>query len=169
MTCRRMELILAVLILANPGLSAERDVITADWSGFQQQVSMRKLFQRSVRVTLSGGGEIKTTLVQVEDNGLIVKATKAAKQWASGPERAMIPREQVRSVRFEGRIGHRGLIGGLIGLGVGVAVPVGIGAAQDYEEVPSGLAAIVLGPVCGVVGYLIGHALDKPAPEFVIK
>lgn len=162
MVCRRIELMLAALMLANPGLPT-------DWSGFQRQVSLRKLSPRSVRVALPGGGEIKTTLVQVEDNGLTVKATKAMKQWASGPERAFIPREQVRSVRFGGRIGHRGLIGGLLGLGAGVAVPVGIGASRGYEEVPSGLAAIVLGPALGAVGYLIGRATDKPAPEFVIE
>jgi hypothetical protein len=162
-----LELTLVALLLAEPGLAAEREVIRADWSRFRQQVWMRKPFQRHVRVTLSGGGEIKTTLVRVEDNGLIVKATKAAKQWAFGPEQAMIPREQVGAVRFGGRIGHRGMIGGLVGLGAGVAIPVGIGAWRDDPW--TGLAAILLGPICGTAGYLIGHAIDKPAPEFVIK
>lgn len=169
MTCKSLGLALVALLLAAPGQAAEREVIRADWNGFQQQVSMRKLLRRNVRVTLSGGGEIKTALVRVDNNGLIVKATKAAKQWASGPEQAMIPREQVSAVRFGGRIGHRGLIGGLVGLGAGVGIPVGIGASRGYEEVPIALAAIPLGPICGTAGYLIGHFIDKPAPEFVIK
>jgi hypothetical protein len=130
---------------------------------------MRKLVKRTVRITLAGGGEIKSTLVGVEDNGLIIKATKATKQWASGPEQARIPREQVSAVRFGGRIGHRGLIGGLVGLGAGVAIPVGISASRGYEEVPAALGAIVLGPVSGIAGYLVGLAMDKPAPEFFIK
>lgn len=155
--------------MPSAGLATGREVIRADWSRFQQQASTRKFLQRNVLVTLSGGGEVKATLLRIDERGLVVKTTKALKQWASGPGQATIPREQVRTVRFSGRIGHRGLISGLIGLGAGVAIPVGIGASRDYEEVPSGLAALILGPVCGVAGYLLGHAVDNPAPEFVIE
>jgi hypothetical protein len=167
LTCKSLRLTLVALLLAAPGLAAEREVIRADWSGFRQQVSMRKLLRRNVRVTLSGGGEIKSTLVRVEDNGLIVKATKAAKQWASGPEQATIPREQVSAVRFGGRIGHRGLIGGLVGLGAGVAIPLVIAASR--EDPYAVLGAPPLGLIGGTAGYLIGHFTDRPAPEFVIK
>lgn len=158
-----------MLFLADFGLAAERQTIRVDWSRFQQEVSTRKLLNRNVRFTISRGGEIKTTLVRVEDHGLTVKATKAARQWASGTEQASIPRAQISAVRFEGRMGHRGLIGGLVGLGAGVGIPVGVGASRDYGEVPSGLAAIILGPALGTAGYLIGHFLDTRAPEFIIN
>lgn len=168
MTYYTLALTLTLLLTAEPVLAAQREIIGADWTTFQQQVSTRKLSKRPVRITLSGGGEIKTTLVSVDDTGLLVKAAKGTKQWESGPERARIPTDQIRSIRFEGRIGHRGLILGLTGLSVGVAVPLGMSASRG-EDVPTGLAAIVLGPALGAAGYLVGHVMDKPAPEFVIR
>ncbi len=169
MICQSLKLMLAVLLVSESGFGAQQKAITTDWTNFQQQVSIRKLSKRTVLVALTGGGEIKTTLFRVEDNGLIVQATKAAKQWASGPDQAIIPREQVSAVRFGGRTGHRGLIGGLVGLSAGVVFPLGIGASRGYEEVPTGLVAVVLGPALAIAGYLIGHFMDEPAPEFVIR
>src|SRR6266852_3609927 len=110
---------LILLLVAGPARAASRDVIRTDWSGFEREVLARKLTHRTAQITLATGDESKTKLLSVSDRGLVVRATRATQQWASGNKEANIPKEQIRSVRFEGRLGHRGLIGALAGLGAG--------------------------------------------------
>ena len=45
--------------VVGPVAAGEREVIKTGWSGFEQQVSARKLEGRTVRITPAGGGEIK--------------------------------------------------------------------------------------------------------------
>jgi hypothetical protein len=166
---RSVECLLAIFLVTQPGLGARPDPVKTDWSGFRQQVSARNLLNRSVRIKLSTGGEITTTLIRADANGLLVNKTKHTEQWASSRDHALVPREQVTGVRFTGRRGNRGLIGGLVGVGVGVAVPLGVGASHGTEAVYSGLVAVLLAPLFGLAGFLIGHLADEPAPQFVIE
>lgn len=168
---RQLGAVVAAIFLAGAAAAAEREVIKADWGHFEQQVSARKLTGRSVRVRLSGGGEVKTNLLQVTDAGLVVRATRATQRWRSG-ENAQIPKDQVASVRFEGRMGHHGLIGALIGFGAGAGIGAAVAANSDLTEGP----AVIILPVAGaaiaitgwVSGYYIGRSTGRLAPEFVL-
>jgi hypothetical protein len=162
---------LIVLLVPGPAWAAAREVIRTDWSGFQQAVAARKLTDRTVRITLVAGSEFKTHLHSVSDSGLVVRATRETKQWASGEKAANIPKDQIRSVRFSGRVGHRGLIGAAVGLGAGVATAVAI--VNDISCDEAGclilLAPAIAIPVTGAVaGYFIGRATAPHLPEFVL-
>jgi hypothetical protein len=169
---RNLTMALAAILLAEPIVAAEREVIQADWARFQQRVSGLKLEGRSVRVSLRGGGLVKTNLLRVKDDGMVVRLTRAVKQWKSGEEVAQIPKEQVAGVRFGGRIGHRGLIGALGGFGAGVGIGVAVATSVDCYEG----ACIAVLPAAGaalagagaLAGYFIGRATGRPAPEFVL-
>jgi hypothetical protein len=116
---------------------------------------------------------VKTTLLEVNEGGLLVRLTRSARQWKTGEDKALIPKDQVGSVRFSGRVGSHGLIGGLVGLGAGA----GIGAAIAMNsECIEGTACLIVLPVVGtavaaaggVAGYLIGRRTGQLAPEFVL-
>ncbi len=164
------------LVLAAPSAAAERETVRANWSDFQMQVSGRHLEGRKLRVTLSSGMEIKTRLRSVSGAGLVVRNGRDTKQWSSGSADATIPKEQVRSVRFEGHLGHRGILGGVIGFVAGVGIGSAIAASQDAFTISEGPAIIAI-PVgitagaigLGVAGYYIGRATSPPAPEFVLQ
>lgn len=49
MTRPGFAVVTAALLAAASGLAAQRERIGVDWTGFQQQVSVRKLSQRTVR------------------------------------------------------------------------------------------------------------------------
>ncbi len=167
-----MSLALAATLLAQPLLAAGREVIKTDWNGFRQQVSSRKLHGRSAQIRLSGGRGIKTTLLDVTDAALVVRATRATSQWRSADGKARIPRDQAASVRFRGRSGKRGIMGGLIGLGAGAGIGAAIATGHDITEgslvviLPVVAAGVAIG--FGVAGYFIGRSMDHPAPEFVL-
>jgi hypothetical protein len=169
---RSNVVVLATILLAGPACAADREVIRSGWSGFQGQVAARKLTGRSVRIVLSSGGQVKTDLLEVTDSGLAVRATRATKQWKSSQGYARIPREQIATVRFGGRVGSHGLIGALAGLGagagIGAAVANGISCNEGsclYIKPPVGAAFVATGVVAG---YFIGRATGRPAPEFVL-
>ncbi len=173
---RCLAVSLIALFVTGPVEAAQRQVIKIGWSGFQQEVSARKLRGRMVRITPAGGGEIKTKLLSVADNGLVVRATPATNQWASGKKEATIPKGEIRSVRFLGHVGHRGLLLGLAGFGAGIGIGAALAASQDVLEIsegPVGIAAgvgIVAGAIgVGLAGYFIGRATSRQAPEFVIE
>lgn len=159
-----------MLIPGSAGAAA-REVIRTDWGGFQQAVATRKLADRSVQITLVSGGEFKTRLRSVSDSGLAVRATRETKQWAAGKKDANIPRDQIRSLRFSGRVGHRGLIGAGVGLGAGVATAVAITKSISCDEIGCLVlvAPAVAIPVTGAVaGYFIGRATAPQLPEFIL-
>ena len=150
-----------VLCLGAPLIAAEREVIRTDWSRFQQMVSDRKLLGRSAHVRLKDGREVKVKVQQITDSGITV---------GSPPE---VPRTEIASVRFDGKLGRRGLWGTLIGAGGGAAIGGAIVASSDISEgpfviiLPASIGLLAL--IGGLVGYWIGHASAPHAPEFVLQ
>jgi len=173
MTVRAATLFL--LIAAVPAAAADREVIKTNWSEFQTQASSRHLVGRTARIRLAGGEEVKAKVTSVSDSGLTVPLRRATRQWASGKE-AVIPKTQIRSVAFEGRTGHRGLIGAVAGLAAGLAIGTVAAystGALDSVEGPAIIAApvaIAAGSIgAGVAGYYIGRATAPGLPEFDIQ
>jgi len=150
-----------VLCLGAPLIAAEREVIRTDWSRFQQMVSDRKLLGRSAHVRLKDGREVKGKVQQITDAGIAL---------GSPPE---VPRAEIASVRFDGKLGHRGLWGMLIGGGGGAAIGGAIKASSDVTEgpvailIPASIGGLAL--IGGLIGYLIGRASAPHAPEFVLQ
>ncbi len=159
----------SLLFLAIPGFAAEMEVIRTSWGGFGEQTVARKLLKKDVEITLLAGNRFRTRLLAVEEQGLQVEKNKATRSWSDRGDQALVPREQIRSVRFLGRKGHHGLLGGLIGLGAGLAVPAI--ALRNVEEGSYGLLALpLLGMgIGGVSGYVIGYYTDRKQPEFIIE
>ena len=170
---RQIACILVGMLLLQSAASG-REVVRADWGVFRKQVEARGLMSRSARIVLTSGERVGTTIVSIDDMALEVRSTDGTRSWDTGNERARIPREQVRSVRFDGRMGNKGrLTGALIGLGGGTVVGAvavnGINHDEGYAIVIVPLigAAIAIGGL--VAGYFIGRPADKLAPEFVIE
>jgi hypothetical protein len=172
MNRRHLSAVLAVVFLAQSAVAAEPDLIRATWSQFQQEVSARKLLGRSVRVRLTGGGEVKTNLLEVTGTALVVRATRSTKQWKSEEGKSRIPKEQAAAVSFGGRLGHRGLIGALVGTGAGAGIAA---ATLSGTNITEGIGIILL-PIAGVglvamggvAGYFIGRSLGHPVPQFIL-
>ncbi len=120
--------VLTVMLVAPPLGGAEREVIRTNWSGFQKEVSTRRLKGRSIRVA-TAGKEIKTELVDVLDTQLVVRATRATKQWGD-----KLPKDQITSVRFNGRMGKHGVLGMFVGLGAGAGIGAGVASGYDISE-----------------------------------
>jgi hypothetical protein len=173
MTLRRiLALPLALVMTTQLAAAGESAVIKTDWQGFQQATKVRKFKDRTVRITLTAGGEVKTALIRVEPNGIVVQVNKSTRQWASasGKEEALVPREAVASVRMGGRVGKGGLIGALAGLGAGAAIAGGVFATDNnFCEAGGCYRGILAIPLTTFVGWLIGHFLSPPAPTFVIE
>jgi hypothetical protein len=154
-------------------VASGREVVRADWSVFRKQVEARGLMGRSARIVLTGGERVGTTILSIDDMALEVRSTRATKSWNTGNERARIPRDQVHSVRFAGRMGSRGrLIGALAGAGggaaIGAAVAYGVSGPSGPEQIVAPAAGVAIGVIGFLAGYFIGRTADKPAPEFVI-
>lgn len=180
MTCRGLPLhslsmnsinrctaaVLTFMLIATPLGASEREVIRTNWSGFQKEVSTRRLKGRSIRVAVAGK-EIKTELVDVLDTALVVRPTRAAKQWGD-----KIPKDQIASVRFNGRTGKHALLGMFVGLGAGAGIGAGVASGYNVSEG----VGIILIPVLGVAiaaggaiaGYCIGRSTDTLGPELVL-
>jgi len=170
---RQTASVLAGMLLFESAASA-REVVRADWGNFRKQVESRKLLDRSARIVLIGGERVSSTILAIDESALEVRSTRATKSWNTGNERARIPREQVRSVRFSGRMGSRGrLIGALAGGGggaaVGLAVGYGISGPSGPEQVMAPAVGVAIGVIGFLAGYFIGRSADEPAPEFVIE
>jgi len=119
---------------------------------------------------LASGDEIKAGLIRVAENGLVVSSNRATKQWLSSKGEATVPREAIFSVRFDGRVGRGGLIGGLVGLGAGAAVTGVLARAESGTCEGSGCGMVVLLiPLAAVTGWLIGRTTAQPAPMFEIQ
>jgi hypothetical protein len=159
------------LLLAHPAWGAGREVIHTDWPDFAKQIADRHLAGRSARVRLAEGREVKARDLEAGAAGLSVAATRATRRWKTAGGRAEIPRDQVVSVRFDGRMGHGGLIGGLAGMGAGAGIGAAIASSAEVYEgaavilVP--VAAVALAGIGAVSGYFVGRAVSRRAPEFV--
>ena len=162
---------IALLIVTELVAAREGMVVKTNWSGFRGQVTQRKLENRSVWISLPSGDEIKCRLTRVGENGIVVRSNRATKHWTSGKGEATVPRDAISSVRFGGKVGKGGLIGGLVGLGAGAAVTgaVAAGMGGGACEGPSCGAVMVLIPLAAVGGWLVGRATAKSAPVFVIQ
>ena len=170
---RQIACVLVGMLLVESAASG-REVVRADWGVFRQQVETRRLMGRSARIVLTGGERVGTTILSIDDMALEVRSTRATKSWNTGSERARIPRDQVRSVRFAGRMGSRGrLIGALTGLGggaaIGAAVAHEISGPSGPEQIVAPMAGVAIAVTGLVAGYFIGRIADKLAPEFVIE
>ncbi len=169
---RIIAVALAAMLLTEPVLAVEPEVVRTSWSDFQQQISARRLAGRNLRITLADGNTVKTNLLEATDAALVVRATRAARQWKSTDGYARIPREQVAAVRFSGRTGTHKLIGtlagGLAGGGIGAAVGTSMGCNEGSCMVvqPAVGAAFLITGI--VAGYFVGRAMGTPAPEFVL-
>ena len=170
-----MKTLLAVVFIGvfvtGPAWAGGHEVVRTDWNGFQREVLARRLAGRTVRITTVAGTEVKTKLKSVAGGGLVVQSTRATTPWASGQKEANIPRDQVRSVRFSGRTGHRGWLGAAVGLGAGAAIAAAVVNGISCDEIGCLVLAApaVAIPVVGAVGgYLIGRATAPHAPEFVL-
>ncbi len=160
----------AMLMVSNLAMAAEAAVVKTNWSGFQKEVRRLNFHERGARISLVSGGEIKVLFMRVEDQGIVVRLNRATSQWKSGAQEATVPRDAVAGVRFSGKIGKKGLIGGLVGLGLG-ALTAGLSVAGDGGNCEGGAcgAGLVLIPLGAVGGYLLGYAKNRPAPVFVIE
>ena len=159
---------LVLVMVTEPAFGAKA-VVELTWAGFRQQLVPYKLIGRGVKVFLSDGTKVSSVLRKVEEDALVVDTIpNTAKQWSETGRETRIPRAQVSSLRFAGRAGHGGLIGGLVGLGAGGALVGGMAAAMPTAEGSSFAGALLLVPILAVSGYFIGRLHDKPIPEFRI-
>ena len=169
---RQVALALVGMLLVESTASG-REVVRADWSVFRKQVEARNLMGRSARIVLTSGGRVGTTILSMDDTALEVRSTRSTKSWNTGNDRARIPRDQVLSVQFSGRMGSRGrLIGALAGGGggaaVGVAVGYGVSGPSGPEQILAPAVGVAIAVIGLVAGYFIGRTADQPAPEFEI-
>jgi hypothetical protein len=172
MTKRYLSLAMSAILFTSPLAAAKREVLKTDWTGFQEQVTARKLNGRSVRISIASGKEIKTELLGVSGDGLAVPSGRAVKRWSSGGKQVTVPKDQVISVRFEGRAGHGRAIGTAAGIGAGLGVSAAALLGHDISEgpavilLPAGAVAIV--GIGALVGYFAGRSRDRRITEFVL-
>jgi RNase P/RNase MRP subunit p29 len=150
--------------------AAEPSVLKLDWDNFQRQVAERKLNNRKALIGLTTGDVVEAHLLHAGDEGLVVKSNRATKQWATAKGEAMLPRAVVSAVTFRGKVGRRGLIGGLAGLGAGAGIAAASATTMDGGSCEGGSCGIVVVavPVLAVAGWFIGHAANPSAPSFLI-
>ena len=111
----------AVLLMGQNVFAAEPSVTKTDWAGFQERVGTLKLKGYKALILLDTGNDISAYVLRVEANGLVVRRNRVTKQWATTQDEAILPQNIISSVHFSGRRGRHGLIGGLAGLGAGIA------------------------------------------------
>ena len=167
-------LLCAFLLLSpsTPCAAAPRESVRTNWAGLQKEITSRNLVRKSVRVVLTGGGEVKTTLEGITEAGVLVDRSRRSRQWNDASGKALIPRDRVAAIRFGGRVGKARLIGALGGLGagatIGAAIASNAGAFEGILVVLVPVSAACIGIIGGVSGYFIGRAIDRPGPEFVV-
>jgi len=150
---RMMAVLVIVMLVGKPAAAGERELVRVDWSGFTREVEQRRLMGREVRIGLATGDTAKTRLVSIGENGLVVRATRAAKKrWHAAHGEVVVPKDEVARVGFEGRRGRHGLIGMLVGMGVGAGTGALLATSVDCNEGP----CIIVLPVVGAVAFAIG-------------
>ncbi|MBL0156409.1 MAG: hypothetical protein IPP47_04825 [Bryobacterales bacterium] len=158
---------MAVGLVAQPVCAAAQPEQAMNWAQLRQEIARQKLIKRTVKVHLASGPDVKATLRGMDDDSIVVNANRqTSKRWkATAASEARIPRSEVTGLEFQGRRGKKGLIGGLVGLGVGLGMVVvasalgehGVNAPTDY--------LVILLPAGPIAGYLIGHYADAPLPN----
>lgn len=170
---RRLALTLTALLIFESSAAA-RDTVQVNWDEFSNQLTAMRLAGRRARIALGGGDSVKATVFGADAAGLEVSESRKTRQWATNGGRARIPRDQIRSVRFDGRTSKRGRwIGALAGAGAGAAIAGAVIASNDVTEgtfsilIPAAACAAV--PVGLLAGYFVGRAFDKSFPEFMLR
>jgi hypothetical protein len=169
------RLLLALLLSASHP-AAGQEIIKVHWDGLAREVANRGLAGREVSISSSAAGVLRTRLLSVDGDSLRVRATRTTKQWASGKKVAIIPKSQVRSIRFLGHTGHRGVWTGAAAFGAALGIGMALAASQDAFQVTEGPVPILV-PVfiaagaigSGIAGYFIGRATSPRQPEFLME
>ena len=164
---RPLVLALVTLLIVEPiGFAAVQEKAVS-WADFRQDVGQLRLTGRRITVNLSTGGRVNSTLRRVEAESLVVESNpNTSKRWPTADGETRIPRAEVEVVKFLGRKGHGGLIGGLVGLGAAVGL---VAAASRTDAAGATAAGALIGfPVFGLGGYFIGRTADKPLPQYRI-
>jgi hypothetical protein len=141
--------------LAPPGhlAAAENKVIEVDWAGMAKHLTGSE--GRKFQVVLTDGRKFRTTLLGVEDDGLVVQGNKR------------FSRSEIAAVQQTGRRGWGRLIGALAGAALMAAVVACPGKRTDTVEdkrFTRGEAA-ASGSMFVGFGFLFGYLADKPYPE----
>ncbi len=164
-----LVLSLVFFILAEPVWAAADEAKSVNWAQLREEVATRRLNNRSVTIRVSDGKTVSSTLRRIEADGLVVASNpNTEKRWRATGLETKIPRAEVNSIKFAGRQGHRGLIGGLAGLGASGAIIGGAVAATPPGEGQGGEGMFALIPVMGLAGYFIGRHYDKRIPQYRI-
>jgi hypothetical protein len=172
MTKQIVSIALSAILLTSPLAAAPREVVRTDWNGLQEQVSARRLTGRQVRISLTGGREIKTELLNLVDDGLVAPSGRNTKQWGTKGKQVTIPKDQIVSLQFERTVGRGRAIGTIAGAGTGAAISAAVLAGHDVSEgplailIPAGAAAII--GIGALIGYGAGATRDHHVTEFVL-
>ncbi len=161
---------LALTLIAAPiGAAPPPQVKSVTWEQLRQDVTQLRLTNRGVNIFLAKGTTVRAVLKRIEEDALIVESNrKIDKQWRGSGGEGRIPRTEVTDLRFLGKQGRKGMIGGLAGLGAGAAIAAASAKSMEGQEGPAPGLVLLTIPIYGVVGYLIGHHLDAPMPEYRI-
>lgn len=167
----RLDLVSGVLVcclVVQPVCAAQQPDQAVSWAQLRSEITSQKLVDRTLKIRLASGEEIKSRLQRVDDDAVVVVSTrKTDKLWKSTNKEARIPRAEVKALEFQGRRGKNGLIGGLAGLGAGVGLAA-IALANSEAEGVMAIAGVILIPIGAIGGYLIGEATNQPLPHFRI-
>jgi hypothetical protein len=141
----RLRLVCCVVALCHVQLSAQS---VSDWAGLNHTPALSAGAEIEVRTT--GNQRSRGQFTTAEDDALVMMTP-------SGPRR--IPRATVKRISAK-KPGHR-LRNTLIGLGVGAAAGLAVGAEQDESCSPhcflgNNIAKAVLTPVGALVGLIVG-------------
>jgi hypothetical protein len=160
-----------MLLVVQAVLNGESRALRTDWIGFQRHVGQHALSDRAAQITLTTGETIKAVFLRTEDSGLVVRANRKTRQWKTKEGEALVPRALVSGVKFTGKMGHGGLIGGLAGLGAGAGVAAAAAKSVGEGNCEGGScgAVVLVVPLLAIAGYFIGRSTSKPAPSFVIE
>jgi hypothetical protein len=146
-------IVLAAMALPVRLPAAEDKVVEIEWTVMRQRLAGSE--GRSFHFVLADGRSFRTTLLRIDDDGLVV----------GGDSR--IPRSEVAALRQTGRRGWGRLIGTVAGAALMIAVIAHPGKRTDTVEgkrFTRGEAA-ALGSFFVPMGYLLGFCADKPHPE----
>jgi hypothetical protein len=157
------------LLLAVPGALAQGNARRVTWTEFQKEAARLRLNGRNVTVAMQDGDTIRCLVKMVREDGLVVEPNRHTRQWARANGEHRIPKEEIATVSSKERVGHKCLLGGLIGLGATAAAAAAVAVSATPGERGYGAAgALALIPVGGIGGYYLGHSRDQPIPVYII-
>lgn len=166
----RIFAIVLVLLMSAVFLPAAPPVATqTDWDGFLAQVAQQKLKDRPAWISLRSGERFKTQFIAATQDGVVVSSDRNTSEWSTGKGKSLVPRRVIQGVEFTGKVGRRGMIGGLAGLGLGIALFGAALSGGTGVEGPAVAGLVVFVPAFGLGGYYLGRSKDRPAPAFTFE